>query len=178
MPKKDKQKLPPTRLDVDDPQSKYVPTSWGGAVGGYEELVVPSGQTCLARRPGVEGLLKAGILHNLDILSVLVDKQMNEKDGSTSMTTIEQDVSVVLEDPAKLEELLHVVDKVVCHVVVMPQVVLTPNDVTRRKPGIVYADMIELEDKMYLFQYAVGGTRDIEQFRNELQQSMGSLDAS
>jgi hypothetical protein len=46
-----------------------------------------------------------------------------------------------------------------------------------RVPGTVYTDMVEPMDKVYLFQFVVGGVRDLEQFRAEFGETMGALEA-
>lgn len=159
-----------------DPNDKYAPNSWlAGGVGGLEDVTVPSGQTCLVRRPGMEGLMKAGILHNVDSLSQVVnEKHLKRVDGKT---TDEINMSSLMADEEGMAEVLHVMDKVICHVVVKPEVHMTPGDVTRRVQGVVYADMIDLVDKMHLFNFAVGGTRDLESFRRGLDEAVGSLEA-
>ncbi len=148
----------------DDPTSKYAPDAWlSGGVGGMEDLEVPSGQVCLVRRPGLEGLIKAGVLHNIDSLSAIVGNEHVKKTKKGSQNEI--NVNTLLKDPKALEEILYTVDKVICHCVVKPEVHVTPNDVTSRKDGVVYADMIDIQDKMYIFNFVVGGTRDLETFR-------------
>lgn len=159
----------------DDPTSKYAPDAWlSGGVGGMEDLQVPSGQMCLVRRPGLEGLIKAGVLRNVDSLSALVgEKHIKKvKKGQSQKVNVES----VMKDPQALDEILHTVDKVVCHCVVKPEVHMTPNDVTRRKDGVVYADMVDLQDKMFIFNFVVGGTRDLESFRRGLDESVGGLE--
>lgn len=160
----------------DDPTSKYAPNAWlSGGIGDLEDVTVPSGQTCLVRRPGMQGLIKAGVLHNVDSLSQIVnEKHLKRIDGKAST---EIDMSSLMGDEEGLEEVMHVMDKVICHVVVKPEVHMTPNDRTRRQAGIVYADMIDLIDKMHLFNYAVGGTRDLESFRLGLDEAVGSVAA-
>lgn len=160
----------------EDPTSKYAPNAWmSGGVGGMEDLTVPSGQLCLVRRPGLQGLMKAGILHNVDSLTQIVSEKHLKRVGGKP--TEELDMSSLMADPKALDEVMHVMDRVVCHCVVKPEVHMTPNDVTRRKDGIVYADMIDLVDKIFIFNYVVGGTRDLESFRGGLDQLVGSLEA-
>lgn len=160
----------------EDPTSKYAPNAWlAGGVGGLEDLTVPSGQVCLVRRPGMQGLIKAGVLRNVDSLSQIVnEKHLLRVDGKA---TDEINMSSLLNDEEGMDEVLHVMDKVICHVVVKPEVHMTPNDVTRRQPGVVYADMVDLVDKMAIFNYAVGGTRDMESFRSGLDDAVGGLEA-
>jgi hypothetical protein len=47
--------------------------------------------------------------------------------------------------------------------------------VTNRQPGVIYADMIELIDKVFVFNFVVGGTRDLESFRNGLDELLGGV---
>lgn len=156
---------------------KYAATQWGSSVEGQIELTVPSGQLCLVRRPGVEGLLKAGVLHNIDSLTALVNEKhvtrVKGKKGKDKGAEI--DIMSLMKDQKGLENVLHTVDRVVCHTVIKPHVEMTPNDVTRRKDGVVYTDMIDLMDKMFIFQFVVGGTRDLESFRGEFGTAVGDM---
>lgn len=162
------------------PEARYSPTSWGSDNTGLTDLECPSGQLALVRRPGVDGLLRAGVLHNVDVLTQMVkSKHIDPKDPKAPPTEIsKEDVSKILEDPVHLENVLHTVDRVVCHVVVQPSVHMAPNDVTSRVPGTVYTDMIDLEDKVFILNWALGGSRDLERFRRESQESVGDVDAS
>jgi len=40
---------------------------------------------------------------------------------------------------------------------------------------VIYSDEVDLDDKMFIFQYAVGGTRDLERFRSEHAAGMGDI---
>jgi hypothetical protein len=155
------------------------------------DLECPSGQLCLVRRPGVEGLLAAGVLRDIDSLTAIVgeahldrvhperkakgkqpsDHKAKEKPAKTQ----DEAISELLEDPDKLANVMHTIDRVICHVVVKPEVEMTPNDPTRRKDKVIYADMVELEDKMFIFNFAVGGSGDLESFREEFDSAVGSL---
>lgn len=164
----------------EDPTSKYAADAWlSGGIGGMEDLTVPSGQLCLVRRPGLEGLMKAGVLHNVDSLSQIVnEKHLSRVKGKGSAPEqAEINMSSLMDDPEGMAEVTHVIDKIVCHCVVKPEIHMTPNDVTRRQQGVVYADMVDLVDKMFIFNYVVGGTRDLESFRNGLEGAVGGLEA-
>lgn len=160
---------------VEDPTSKYAPDAWiSGGVGGMEDLTVPSGQLCLVRRPGMEGLMKAGVLHNVDSLSQIVnEKHIKRVNGKA---TDEIDMTSLMKDSQGMEEVTNVIDKVICHVVVKPEIHRSPNDVTLRKPGVVYTDMVDITDKMFIFNFVVGGTRDLERFRGGLDALVGSVE--
>lgn len=157
---------------------KYAASTWG-TIGGMEDLEVPSGQLCLVKRPGVQGLIQAGVLHKIDSLTALVQsKHINRVQPGAGGASVEGiNVASLMEDPKALDDIMHTVDRVVCHVVVQPPVYMTPNDVTNRKPGVIYADMVDLIDKMFIFNYVVGGSSDLETFRSGLDVAVGGVEA-
>lgn len=161
--------MPPAKFTINNVWSANVST------GLSEELTLPSGQTCLARRLGVEGLLEVGILDNVDELTSLVDSQYLH-DGSKK----QPDEPNVLKDISKIRPLLTMADKAIPHIVADPVVVLhfvesgsstralTPDeraDARRRTPGVVFTDQIGLEDKVWLFDWAIGSLSSLRNFR-------------
>ncbi len=160
------------------------------------DLEVPSGELCQVRRPGITGLIKTGILESLDSLTSLVQTEHIDRVEKGSATTISKEqVKDLLKDVRKLDDAMTLLDKVICYVVVQPKVIrpirvdeqgkpvldeegreigLTDDE---REAGVVYCDMIDLEDKVYIFQYAVGGVSDLETFRKEFRESLGSLES-
>lgn len=160
---------------IEDPEGKYAPTTWGSELGGAEDLTVPSGQMCLVRRPGVQGLMEAGVLRDIDSLSALVNEKHIKRVQGKAVGDGKIDAASLMQDKDGLKNLMHVVDRVICYVVMKPLITMTPNDPTSRVSGVIYADMVDLVDKMFIFQYAVGGTRGLEEFRQQLDTSVGSL---
>lgn len=179
---------PTPSVDSADP---YAPNQWGSTeIGGLTDLRTPSGQLCLVRRPGVEGLLSAGVLNDLDSFTALiqtehidrVDPRKRPSDRKAKATTEKERIAVqqkeleeMMKDPSKLASLMHTVDRVVCHVVVKPDVRMTPNDATSRKKNVIYADMIDMVDKMFIFNFVVGGSRDIDRFLDESGLDVGGV---
>jgi hypothetical protein len=155
--------------------SKYAPTAWGSQ-GGRHELELPSGQVILCKRPGPQGLMEAGLLEALDTLTAIVDGELIPK-AEGQAPEIKLDPAKLMADPAKLEQMLHMMNRIVCHVVIEPQVKMTPNDITNREHGVVYTDQIDMDDKSFILQFAMGGTRDLETFRQESQAALGSMAA-
>lgn len=138
------------------------------------ELALPSGNVCLVTRPGVRGLIKAGLLDSLDSLTGLVQRELLDSNDPKKQAQAAQQI---LADPAKLEEGLAIIDKAVCHAVQAPTVLMPPPEGEERDPDAVYVDEVDDEDKTFIFNFIVGGTRDIEQFRQETQGRLGSLSA-
>jgi len=155
-------------------KGKYAATTWGAGGSVFEDLQVPSGQMCLARRPGVQGLIEAGVLRDIDTLSSIVDqKHIKRVEGRADP---EVDVQSLIKDEASLLSILDVVDKVLCYVVVEPEILAVPAEMDDREDGVIYTDMVDIEDKMYIFNFAVGGTRSLETFRQQRDELMGSVD--
>lgn len=149
---------------------RYAATQWGGA---GSDLEMPSGQLAYVRKPGVEQLISAGVIHSMDTLSGVVDVLLKKADGKP---TREVDMEAVVANPEKIDEMIHIVDRVVCHTVLKPSVEMTPNDVTRRRDGVIYCDMIDLQDRFFIFQYVMGGVTDLERFRRESSAPVGNVE--
>lgn len=174
-------------------KNKYATTSWGQEV--TIDLTVPSGQLCLVRRPGVTGLIKAGILDSLDSLTGIVqtehiDRVENEKKGLPAVTP--EQIKELQSNKQKLLEALELMDKVLAYVVIQPALFLpylrdeedkayveplTPLPDDKRVPGRAYVDMVDIMDKVFVFQFVVGGVSDLERFREEFGESLAGLEA-
>lgn len=167
--------------------------SYGVGVAGKPlDLLLPSGNICLVRRPGVRGLIKAGLLDSLDSLTSLVQADLiDSKDPKKQAQAAQQ----LMADPDRLEEGLAMIDKAVCFSVVEPKLLRPiqvdlrgnpvldaegkeiPLEADDRDPNALYVDDVDEEDKTFIFNFIVGGTRDIEQFRQATQGRMGGLSA-
>lgn len=176
--------------------NKYGLTTWGQQQ--LFDLEVPSGQVCQVRAPGVENLIAAGVLDSADTLTSLVDEKHikrvgNAQRGKAPAKVQEIDGASLLKDPENLGKVFTLIDRIVCHMVVQPQVKLSTRMVKKDDgteephiipfaersdaPGVVYSDQIGMLDKMFIFQYAVGGGEDLESFREQFGQNVGSLAA-
>jgi len=164
--------MPPT-----DPQINNV---WGQAVPVDTSVTItlPSGQVCKAKRLGMEGILTAGLLGDADSLTAYVGrKHVRKIKGGKGADTEAVNVRSLANDPEALKKVVFLVDRATPHIVSEPKVhlhleFLEDGDtrmipVEEREEGEIYTDMIGLEDKMFLFQFAVGGSGDLERFRGE-----------
>jgi hypothetical protein len=157
------------------------------------ELLLPSGETCLARRPGIQAFFAAGIIPNS--LMGIMTKAMEGKDIQDA--TLQKELGNILAEPEKLQEMFHLMDNITIYCVVEPAVRSdrwTNDDVTAglaskaqvgtviphsvRDEELLYIDEVDDDDKNFVFNWAVGGTSDLEQFRVEQNQLMESVSAS
>jgi hypothetical protein len=70
---------------------------------------------------------------------------------------------------------MRVINKIVCYVVVKPEIKTAPNDITRRMAGVIYDDMIDIDDKMFIMNFAMGGVRDLSRFREQYDTALGNV---
>lgn len=173
-------------------KNKYAPNSWSKEI--LVDLDCPSGQLCQVRRLGADGLIRAGLFDKLDILGSVVGDHIDEAEGRPKkpQTQAEQ-VQDLMANKEKLGAAMELIDQVASHVVVQPQLwrairvddagkpVLDdegdeqPLPEEERVPGRIYTDMVELEDKMFIFQFVVGGSADLATFRKEFGGMLGGM---
>jgi hypothetical protein len=150
----------------------------GSTQDEIETITCPSGQTCRARRPGLEGLMMSGQLLNLDSLTSIVDSKhiRRVKGGKGKADSPEVDALSVMKDPKALRDIIRMADQLLPQIVVEPRVAIhyvikddEQVDIKSedREAGVVYTDQIDFQDKLFIFQYGMAGTRDAERFRRE-----------
>lgn len=181
--------MPPT--DNFTPNSVWADTTPAGIT---EELTLPSGQTCAAVRMGMQGLLEAGILTEADSLTATVSAHTRKVKGAKGRPDgVELDEASMLRDPDALKGLITMADKALPHIVQSPRVVLhyklqkdgstkslTPLERARIKqesdsPLVVFTDQIGLDDKLFLFDWSVGGVAKATPFREESDSDVGGV---
>jgi hypothetical protein len=137
-------------------------------------LMVPSGNTCLARAPGMQHFVKAGLVPAS--LMPIIYKAMK--------TGTPPDLKKIENDGEKINDMITMMNNVVCQVVVQPRVVPVPpeedpdhekyDENFERDDDLLYVDEVDPEDRMFIFQWACGGTSDLEAFRKRAEESLGS----
>lgn len=160
--------MPPTKKNVNNVWANTTPTT-----GEEEELTLPSGQTCSARKIGMEGLLQAGLINEADTLSGLVDsKHIRKVKGARGKPDGEVlNTESLVKDPKGMATLIEMTDKAIPLIVVSPVVKLNKDENGRviplsgREPGVVYTDQIGMIDKFELFAWAVGDMTHLNTFR-------------
>lgn len=177
--------------DRQQKQSRYG-SSWKSPL---QELELPSGERCQVRKPGIQGLIRAGVLHSVDTLTAIVQNETIPNAQGRPVT----DIAAVVKDADQFDKMMALVDKIVVYTVTQPQVLNSvrpikdeqgldkkdendetiveqiPDDERLEGDDVVYTDWIDDMDKMYIMEFAVGGTADLQQFRSQAATSLGSL---
>jgi hypothetical protein len=182
-----------------DFQAKREVTSagaWKGKKAGSTfDLELPSGNVCKVRRTDMPTLLASGAFPDslMAIVSEKIDTATGKKDKPKELST--EEVQSVMGNPDQMVELFSSIDRLVPIVVVEPKVVnhkVEDGKDSKGKPAfrdltdeerealgdVVFTDEVDLEDKMFIFQFVVGGKSDVEGFRNELGSAVGDLSAN
>lgn len=161
------------------PASAWVSTTGGEA----EDLRLPSGNVARVRRVGPEAFLTQGIMP--DTITPIVEKAIHSKKGLKP-----KEQADLAKDPKQLGALMEMLDRTLVYAVLEPRVVMPPEcsvcgeldtpaanhgegddqhvyEPLPRQDGVLYADRVDLEDKMFVLNFVVGGSRDLERFRRE-----------
>jgi len=159
------------------------------------DLELPSGNVCRLKRPGLPQLLEAKVLP--DMLTPIAQAAIERgKNGGVNPEEQDAEVDKVMSKEGGIEALMESTARVTAYCVVEPKVAyhkrkkaagqldqiqesyvpeweIIPND--ERDEEILYTDDIDFEDMMFIFNYVVGGSADLVQFRRELNAAMGSV---
>lgn len=178
----------PVAVQPVTPTEITAPSAWVSQEGrGDAEVVsLPSGNTARVRRSGPEAFMTQGLIP--DTVTPIVEKAIKSKKGLRP-----EKAQQLMQDPKQLGALMEMLDRTLCYAVLEPSVSMPPGckvcdeidtnaavqheDRTRedfhpfdpkpRHPDVLYADRVDLEDKVFILQFTMGGTRDLERFRRE-----------
>lgn len=130
-------------------------------------LEMPSGHTALVKRPGMQVFLDRGMIPN-SLMPIVMEALKTGEMPAIDEAAMEQ-------DPVVLEEIGQLINDVTVYCVVEPVVAPVPEAGDERDEDTLYVDEVDMLDKMHIFQFAVGGTSDLETFRESATASMGSV---
>lgn len=168
--------------------------SWKKPVG--EALELPSGNTCLVKRPGMEKLFSAGVLpdeltkialKNIDAAKAPGKPQDHLPPGGVTEGLDSESMKEFMQSENAIEDIFSAFDRITEMCVIEPKVryhmrqVVDSNGHTvtdikgrvqwkeiptdERSEEFLYTDDVDPDDKAFIFNFVVGGTRDLEQFR-------------
>jgi hypothetical protein len=153
--------------------SGLTPTSasaWKAKSSQGFELEVPSGNVALVRTVGMQAFLDKGLIPNS-----LREIAMESIKGKAA-----PELRIENLDEEQIINMMSLFDSVTVYCVIQPEVVPVPLDEEgnpipprdREDVDALYVDDVDLQDKMFIFQFACGGTRNVEQFREEYERSV------
>jgi hypothetical protein len=154
------------------------------------DLELPSGNVCLVKRPGLPQLISANVMP--DMLSQLAQNAVDVgKNGGKLPPNIEQKI---MEDtfatPDGLEKMLLGFARITAYCVIEPTVLFHQRKVDEaavnskwedipledRDAEILYTDEVDMNDQMFIFNFVVGGSADLTDFRERLGESVERLE--
>lgn len=140
-----------------------------------QSLELPSGLVAVVRRLGVTTLLAENIMGD-ELTSLAQDAVDKAKGGKVPQSEALRDD--VLNDPARITAMLEAFDKVVVRSWIDPKV-FPAVDVAEdeRDEETLYADEIDLADKIFTFNWVAGGSSDLTRFRQQFAQLMEGVPA-
>lgn len=169
----------------------------------FSDVTLPSGNVAQVRRPGVQGLIRAGVLESLDVLTGLVQQVTIPKAEGKPVVSEEK----IIQSPETIFKMLDILDDIVLYIVHRPKVydkyevypaghakagervrddegkfVLIPNSERQQDDEsdieadpIIYVDDVDLDDKMFLMNYSVAGSTDLATFRDPAEKAVGGV---
>lgn len=159
-------------------------SQWKKGKKGLPELTVPSGNTVRYKAPGMQAFLAQGFIPN-DLLQFVIasldansgkkptkPKAQLEKEEAEATQKFMKDLA---SDPTKLASLVETLDKVWVECVIEPDTHYPPDDPKERDEELLYVDEVDFDDKMFLFNACVGGTREVERFREGVAQGVDAV---
>lgn len=159
----------PTPATVQGASGSPTPAStWKKKTVGGTLISVPSGNTALVRAPGMQVFLEQGVIPNA-LMPII--KEAMQKGAAPN----ESDMGDMIADPDKLRDLVELANAVTVFCCIDPKVSHPPTDEAgvvipmgdpRRDEETLYIDEVDFNDKMYIFNFAVGGPADLDKFRS------------
>lgn len=138
---------------------------------GGEDLQLPSELWIKAKRVELQTMVLQGAVPNalMEVVSAALEK--GQKSDIPKMMGVEEGKI----DLDMVNDMYEMVNAVVVQVFVEPKCYPVPEAEDDRDDDLLYVDEVDDTDKMFLFQWASGGTSDLERFREEADADMASL---
>jgi len=154
------------------------------------DLELPSGNVCFAKRKTLDVFLAEGVIPNS--LMQIIQQQLDETEGKTN--DLQGELQKVASDPDKLRDIMALADAITVGCVKEPMCLSNLRSTGRvdedgrpimevipeadRDEELLYVDEVDMDDKMFIFQWAVGGTASVERFRSEQAALVADLSGS
>lgn len=163
--------------------------TWKSKASQGEDVELPSGNVCYMKRPGLPELLARGLMPDslTGAAQRAIDAGKTGKKKKTQDEALRDFEAEALSDPRKRVELFDTFDRIAAFCVLKPELRFykyeDPEDgpvgeiipAEDRDEDVLYTDDVDFEDKVFIFYFVAGGTRDLEQFRREWTQSVDDV---
>lgn len=126
-------------------------------------LPLPSGLAVTAKRVDLNTFIGHGTVPNP--LMEVVSEALEKGNAANVEAMVEGEDGKI--DIEQVRDMYEMVNTVVVASVVEPKVHEVPEDPEDRDDDLLYVDEVDDEDKMFIFQWAIGGTDDIASFREQ-----------
>lgn len=134
-------------------------------------VTLPSGNVARLRRPGMDSFVRRGMIPN--ILMAPIQTMLGQGEEAAS-----EQVKDMAEDPQTIIEFFALMDDICVEVFAEPVLNPLPDHDQPRDPNLLYVDEIDMDDKSFAFEYAVGGPRNVQQFRDRQAEMLADLSPS
>ena len=148
----------------------------GGSFFGTP-MTLPSGKVARIKTPGIRAFMKSGRVPN-SLMSIITSKLEPAKAGKPEEVDAEDMLREMLENPERLGDLLEMVDALTIECFAQPKVHPVPENDDNRDDSKLYVDEVDDDDKFFVFSVAVGGPKDLETFRDELDRNVEAVQSS
>lgn len=145
----------PAPVPVENPDTVWAKRKFNRG----NDFTVPSGQRCKLKKLEVEDLLEAGILDQVTRLEGLAQELIDRSSGEPP--TLNK-----VPNRENLATLLTLVNVVVPMAVVEPKVLPIPQDGEERADGVLYADDIDLMDRIAIMNESLREVAMLDHFRH------------
>lgn len=166
-------------------------SQWKGKINtDGSDVELPSGNVALVRQLSPTAFLESGMLP--DPLSAVVHKAIHDGKGLNP-----KQLQRVMADPKQVTAALELFDRVLAYVVIEPDISMPPTCTEcgeyankpqhsgqadghryregEREEGVLYADQVVMDDKVYIFNWCLGNTIALKEFREQQEGTMESL---
>lgn len=176
---------------------------WKKASEHYE-VELPSGNVALLKRPGMESLFAAGVLPD-ELTKMALEQVKQAERGPQDRKPKQPQTTGIdpalmekfLNGENAISEIFESFDRITALCVVEPVCLFhkrrlvdsagqqvtdeqgrsvweeIPQD--ERDEDVIYTDDVDLDDKSFIFNYVVGGSKDLERFRDELGDAVATV---
>lgn len=161
-------------------------SDWKKPLG--EPTQLPSGRVARLKASGMDAFIKSGIIPNS--LLEIITTQLEKAQRGEEVKDEDFDLQKLMGDPAKIADVMQLIDNVTVLTFVEPRVfpmsareeILDNDELDQaakdaKLAGMLFIEDIDYEDRFFCFNFASGGTRDLEQFRGGLEASVGRVSA-